>query len=65
MPWFNEWSRSFAPMDWAKNRRAAMEYERVKQVVEEILAEKYAPPLHLQPSGAKREEAAEKPAPPQ
>jgi len=38
-------------MDWAKSRRVASEYERVKRVVEEILAEKYAPPLHLQPSG--------------
>jgi len=39
-------------MDWAKNKRAASEYERVKRVVEEILAEKFAPPLHLQPRGA-------------
>jgi len=49
-------------MDWAKNRRAASEYEEVKRVVEEMLAEKFAPPLHLLPSGAQREEAAEKPA---
>jgi len=48
-------------MDWAKNKaaqRAASEYERVKRVVEEILAEKFAPPLHLLPSGEEvREEA--------
>jgi len=49
-------------MDWVKNKaaqRAASEYERVKRVVEEILAEKYAPPLHLLPRGAQevREEA--------
>jgi len=39
-------------MTWAKNKaaqRAASEYERVRRVVEEILAEKFAPPLHLQP----------------
>jgi len=36
-------------MDWAKNKRATTEYERVKRVVEEILAEKYAPPLHMLP----------------
>jgi len=39
-------------MDWAKDRRATTEYERVKMVVEEILAEKFAPPLHLLPSKA-------------
>jgi len=49
-------------MAWAKNKaaqRAASEYERVKRVVEEILAEKYAPPIRLQPRGAqeKRKEA--------
>jgi len=43
-------------MGWAKNRRAATEYERVKRVVEEILAEKYAPPLHLLPSKAQHKE---------
>jgi len=38
-------------MAWAKNKaaqRATSEYERVKRVVEEILAEKFAPPIHLQ-----------------
>jgi len=49
-------------MEWAKNKasqRAAPEYERVKRVVEEILAEKFAPPLHLLPSKAqeRRKEA--------
>jgi len=42
-------------MDWAKNKstqRTASEYERVKRVVEEILAEKFAPPIHLLPSEA-------------
>jgi len=42
-------------MDWAKIKaaqRVASEYERVKRVVEEILAEKYAPPSHLLPRGA-------------
>jgi len=39
-------------MDWAKNRRATTEYERVKRVVEEILAEKFAPPLHMLPGKA-------------
>jgi len=47
-------------MEWAKNRRATTEYERVKRVVEEILAEKFAPSLHLQPRGAqeKRKEVS-------
>jgi len=46
-------------MDWAKNKavqRAASEYERVKRVVEEILAERFASPLHLQPCRTQREE---------
>jgi len=44
---------------WTGRRRAPSEYERVKRVVEEILAEKYALLLHLRPGKAqeKRKEA--------
>jgi len=43
-------------MGWAKNKTThaakAAEYDRVKKVVEEILAEKYASPMHLLPRNA-------------